>query len=128
MRYRWPEDTQFTPVILTVEQEVCALCQRHLHVCDHRFHPILSLQGPLQLVCKLAHCPDPCCPAHHHTLSPFTEARITLRLPESLKAAVEAAASREGLSVNTWLLQVLARSVETRARRGGHRLTGFARS
>src|SRR5436190_3982074 len=57
-----------------------------------------------------------------------TEARITLRLPESLKSAIEAAASREGLSVNTWLLQVLARSVETRARRGGHRLTGFARS
>jgi len=47
MRYRWPEDTQFTEVVLTVEQEVCSLCQRHLHVCDHRFHPILSLQGPL---------------------------------------------------------------------------------
>jgi len=56
------------------------------------------------------------------------EARITLRLPESLKAAVEAAAAREGQSVNTWLLQVLARSVESRARRGGHRMTGFARS
>jgi hypothetical protein len=78
MRYRWPEDTQFTPVVLTVEQEACSLCQRRLHVCDHRFHPILSLQGPLKLVCKLAHCPDPCCPAHRHTLSPFAEAQITL--------------------------------------------------
>jgi hypothetical protein len=78
MRYRWPEDTQFTQVVLTVEQEVCALCQRHLHVCDHRFHPILSLQGPLQLLCKLAHCPDPCCPAHCRTLSPLAEAQITL--------------------------------------------------
>ncbi len=78
MRYRWPEDTQFTEVVLTVEQEVCSLCQRRLHVCDHRFHPILSLQGPLRLVCKLAHCPDPCCLAHCHTLSPLAEAQITL--------------------------------------------------
>jgi hypothetical protein len=78
MRYRWPENTQFTQVVLTVEQEVCSLCQRHLHVCDHRFHPILSLQGPLALVCKLAHCPDPRCPAHRHTLSPLAETQITL--------------------------------------------------
>jgi hypothetical protein len=78
MRYRWPEDTQFTQVVLSVEQEVCSLCQRHLHVCDHRFHPLLSLQGPLQLVCKLAHCPDPGCPAHRHTLSPLAETQLTL--------------------------------------------------
>lgn len=78
MRYSWPENRQFTPVVLTVEQEVCCVCQRHLHICDHRYHPILSLQGPLQLVCKLAHCPDPCCPARHHTLSPLAEAQITL--------------------------------------------------
>jgi hypothetical protein len=78
MRYRWPEETQFTEVVLSVEQEVCTLCQRHLHVCDHRFHPILSLQGPLRLVCKLAHCPDPCCPAHRHTLSPLVETQLTL--------------------------------------------------
>lgn len=78
MRYRWPENTRFTRVVLNVEQEACSLCQRHLHVCDHRFHPILSLQGPLELVCKLAHCPDPCCAAHGHTLSPLAEAQITL--------------------------------------------------
>lgn len=78
MRYRWPEDTLFLQVVLNVEQEVCSLCQRPLHVCDHRFHRILSLQGPLQLVCKLAHCPDPCCAAHGHTLSPLAETQITL--------------------------------------------------
>src|SRR4051812_22989679 len=78
MRYNWPENTRFTEVVLTVEQEVCSVCQRHLHICDHRFHPILSLQGPLRLVCKLAHCPDPCCPAHCHTLSPLAESQITL--------------------------------------------------
>jgi GNAT superfamily N-acetyltransferase len=78
MRYCWPENTQFTQVVLSVEQEACSLCQRHLHVCDHRFHPILSLQGPLQLLCKLAHCPDPGCPAHRRTLGPLAEAQITL--------------------------------------------------
>jgi hypothetical protein len=78
MRYRWPQDTQFTQVVLTVEQEFCSLCQRRLHVCDHRFHPILSLQGPLQLLCKLAHCPDRNCPAHGYTLSPLAETQIAL--------------------------------------------------
>jgi hypothetical protein len=78
MRYRWPEDTVFTDVVLNVEQEVCSCCQRRLHVCDHRFHPIHSLQGPLRLVCKLAHCPNPGCPAHHFTLSPLAETQLTL--------------------------------------------------
>jgi hypothetical protein len=65
-------------VVLDVEPEVCAPCQRRLHVCDHRFHRILSLQGPLELVCKLAHCPDPCCSAHGYTRSPLAESQITL--------------------------------------------------
>lgn len=55
-------------------------------------------------------------------------ARITLRLPDSLKTAVEAAAAREGVSVNTWIVRALARGASTqRGRRGpGKRLTGFA--
>jgi uncharacterized protein (DUF1778 family) len=56
-----------------------------------------------------------------------TSARITLRLPEALKGSVEAAAAREGVSVNSWLVQTLARAVESRPSRG-NRLTGFARS
>src|SRR5579872_6962527 len=39
-------------------------------------------------------------------------ARITLRLPESLKARLEAAAAASGLSVNTWLVQALSRVAE----------------
>ena len=55
-------------------------------------------------------------------------ARITLRLPESLKAMVEASAGREGLSVNAWIVRALARSAGSTGRRGpGRRLTGFAR-
>src|SRR3954465_12600270 len=35
-------------------------------------------------------------------------ARISLRLPDSLKTSVEKAAEREGISVNAWLVRVLA--------------------
>src|SRR5213593_4512275 len=38
-------------------------------------------------------------------------ARITLRLPETLKTSIEAAAAREGVSVNSWLVRALSRSV-----------------
>jgi HicB family len=60
-------------------------------------------------------------------------ARITLRLPESLKARLDAAASVHGVSVNTWLVQVLARSLESRTPSSGgnasrRRLTGYGRS
>ena len=57
--------------------------------------------------------------------------RITLRLPESLKTAVESAAARDGVSVNTWLVRALARAVSGWASRGsgpGNRLKGYARS
>lgn len=56
-------------------------------------------------------------------------ARITLRLPESLKARVEAAAASTGVSVNTWLVQALGRAVGPRPPAGGNRrLTGYGRS
>ena len=56
--------------------------------------------------------------------------RITLRLPESLKTSIEAAAAREGLSVNAWLVRALTRSVSSPGRRSSssRRLTGFAES
>jgi hypothetical protein len=56
-------------------------------------------------------------------------ARITLRLPETLKVVVEAAASREGVSVNTWIVRALSRvSSAAPATQSGNRLTGYARS
>jgi hypothetical protein len=59
-------------------------------------------------------------------------ARISLRLPESLKVRLEAAAAREGVSVNTWLVQALVRlsQAEPRPSSGGsrRRLTGYGRS
>jgi len=55
-------------------------------------------------------------------------ARISLRLPESLKARIDQSAAHEGVSVNTWVTRTVARALEHRPRRGGNRLTGFARS
>ena len=55
--------------------------------------------------------------------------RITLRLPEQLKGNIEAAAARDGVSVNAWLVRALARSVSSPPRRqSGSRLTGFGKS
>lgn len=57
-------------------------------------------------------------------------ARITLRLPEGLKSRLDAAAAAGGISVNTWLVQTLTRTLEPRSTQGGgrHRLTGYGRS
>jgi len=56
-------------------------------------------------------------------------ARITLRLSESLKLNVELAATREGVSVNTWIVRALGRAASAPAtRRVGRRLTGYAES
>ena len=53
--------------------------------------------------------------------------RISLRLPESLKTAVEAAADQEGISTNAWLVRTIARVLDTRTvRRGRNRLQGYA--
>jgi hypothetical protein len=78
MRHRWPEDTRFTRVVLEVEDNVCAVCGAALHICDHRRHRIFTLQGPVEVVCKLAHCSDLQCAAHAKTRSPYAETTLTL--------------------------------------------------
>jgi hypothetical protein len=58
-------------------------------------------------------------------------ARISLRLPESLKGRLETAAARDGVSLNTWLVQALTRAAVPRPSSGGssrRRLTGYGRS
>ena len=47
-----------------------------MYICDHRHRRFHTLEGPLQLVCKLNHCPDPHCPGHATTKSPEMEATI----------------------------------------------------
>jgi hypothetical protein len=78
MSYRWPEDTGFTRIELAVEERWCRMCGGALTTCDHRHHRVFTLNGPLHLVCKLAHCPTRACPAHPQTLSPEAETAITM--------------------------------------------------
>jgi hypothetical protein len=51
-----------------------------MHICDHRYRRFHTLDGPVQLICKLNHCPDPTCPGHAKTKGP--ELEITLALPQ----------------------------------------------
>jgi hypothetical protein len=62
--------------------------------------------------------------------------RVNLRLPDQLKARVEQAADREGLSINAWLVRAAAAAaeraeagsrVESDRPRGGRRYTGWGR-
>jgi predicted HicB family RNase H-like nuclease len=63
--------------------------------------------------------------------------RINLRLPDHLKASIEEAAGRSGLSINAWLVRAAASAVEAgdpqrrQARRApsrpGEHITGWAR-
>src|SRR5499426_1384403 len=78
MPYRWPEDTGFTRIALAVEERWCRTCGGALTTCDHRHHRVFTLNGPLHLVCKLAHCPTHACPAHPQTISPEAETTITM--------------------------------------------------
>ena len=57
-------------------------------------------------------------------------ARLTLRLPQSLKERLDATAAAGGVSVNTWVVQALSRLLERRPSSGGarRRLTGYGRS
>ena len=54
--------------------------------------------------------------------------RITLRLPETLKAGIEAAADQEGISTNAWLVRTIARTLDSgsfkRSRR--RKMQGYA--
>src|SRR3712207_2025668 len=78
MPYRWPEETDFALWELDVLDRACSVCGRTMYICDHRHHHIFCLDGPVHLVCKLNHCPDPTCPGHSKTKSPEIEATITL--------------------------------------------------
>ena len=80
MPYAWPKDTDFASWELDVLDRNCPVCRRLMYVCDHRYHRFHTLEGPVELVCKLNHCPDPTCPGHFKTKSP--ELEITIAPPK----------------------------------------------
>jgi hypothetical protein len=78
--YQWPADTDFALWELDVLDRDCPVCGRMMHVCDHRYRRLHTLDGPVQLICKLNRCPDPTCPGHAKTKGP--ELEITIALPQ----------------------------------------------
>jgi hypothetical protein len=58
-------------------------------------------------------------------------ARLTLRMPDTLKSRVEQAAAAEGVSTNAWLVRAITRGLDRPSggkRRVGSRITGYAQS
>jgi hypothetical protein len=78
MPHCWPEDTDFALWELDVLDRDCTSCGRRMYICDHRYRHLFTLESPVQLVCKLNHCPDPSCPGHATTKSPEIEPTIAL--------------------------------------------------
>jgi len=74
----WPQDTDFTRWELDVLKRDCPFCGRMMQICDHRYRHFHTLEGPVELVCKLNHCPDLTCPGHAATQSPELEVAIAL--------------------------------------------------
>jgi hypothetical protein len=91
---------------------------------------------PEVVVVPAAHEPateHPTAPAADESTDDGSVARISLRLPDALKARAEAAATAEGGSLNAWLVRAVSDAVN-RSRsvpppgRGPRRYSGFARS
>jgi hypothetical protein len=78
VRHVWAAEPVLVRWDLDVVDRACRVCGRKMHVCDHRRHPIYTLQGPRLLVNRLVHCVDSDCAGHHRTVSPETEASIAL--------------------------------------------------
>jgi hypothetical protein len=78
--------------------------------------------------------PEPAAPVPATEESDGT-ARVTLRLPESVKARAEEAAGRDGVSVNSWLVRAVVQALDAArpgssrpgSSRPGRRITGYAR-
>ena len=78
MAYRWPAGTIFKRIDLDVEDRSCPVCGRDMHVCDHRYHHLWTLQGPTQVVNRLVRCPDASCESRGCTFSPEAESSISM--------------------------------------------------
>jgi hypothetical protein len=79
MAYRWPAGTTFKRIDLDVQDRSCPVCGRDMHVCDHRYHHLWTLQGPTQVVNRLVRCPDASCESRGCTFSP--EAELSISMP-----------------------------------------------
>lgn len=78
MGIRWPQDTVFRRLTLDHEQQLCQRCGASLHVCSRRLRRLHTLQGPVELCCRLKRCADPDCPSRPGTLGPASELALAL--------------------------------------------------
>jgi hypothetical protein len=78
MAYRWPAGTAFKRIDLDVEDRSCPVCERYMHVCDHRYHHLWTFEGPTQIVNRLVRCPAPACDSQGCTFSPETALSISM--------------------------------------------------
>jgi hypothetical protein len=78
MAYRWPAGTAFKRIDVDVEDRACPVCACYMHVCDHRYHHLWTLQGPTQVVNRLVRCPEPSCASRGRTFSPEAEWSISM--------------------------------------------------
>jgi hypothetical protein len=109
----------------------------HLHLLDLLGEVALELTGQLESGRievrlagrdpELAYVAEAASDAGQFGYGEEHSGRITLRLPESLKASVEEAAAREGVSTNAWLVRAIARVLDHQSsKRTRHRLQGYA--
>jgi hypothetical protein len=72
----WPSETVFERVDLLMDGQGCTFCETQLELWGHRKRRVFSLHGPRLLVVQLGDCPDPDCPGHHESVSPWAEMTI----------------------------------------------------
>ncbi len=109
----------------------------HLHLLDLLGEAVLEIGGQLdtgrvevrlagrdpELVVVRDETPDAAQLGAGEELS----GRISLRLPESLKSSVEAAATRDGISTNAWLVRTIGRALEQgSSKHSRRRMQGYA--
>jgi hypothetical protein len=79
MPYLWPSETVFRPMTLEVEDRSCQVCgEQSLKICYHGRHRFFTLDGPVELVSKLARCADVSCRGHKMTVSPEAETSLVM--------------------------------------------------
>jgi len=78
MPSKWPNGIQFKEIILSVNEKSCRQCGNELSICCHREHRIYTLEGPVKLVCKQAHCSNKGCSCRSTVISPESELTITM--------------------------------------------------
>ena len=104
-----------------------------LHGRDPEFVVTKAVTAAFDDVAAIATAPSPLSTSVAE-LDEGSTSRTTLRLPDHLKARVEEAAARDGISVNAWLVRAVTGALEPAGPRaapqeirGGERFTGWVR-